>query len=574
MFQPLIQPLRQTDDSKNIMFKYIEYPVNTEAKTFKELFVKLDEIQTNDIANSCFLNLIINTYATKINQRYKTKASKRGNYNKFELNHETLCDMLGIEMKNSDIGVTLEQSKVFFRKYHLGLKAVNIYGTIIFDETSTVDYHISPSTLYILVHNNHVYRLNCNDRAFQQILNFKKNNKSIVYEEEVSSTYPFQDFEKLENVKTVFINNNGSIPDVFDKIKQCIIENPETKFKFICENSVERMLFYMVNESSYIPAVNYVGDRVVSLVFKSGRIKHIIQNSVTENDTHNEIQPDEYENYKEADKQFYSWLINKDLISHSSKQVEEIEEKYRNAPISGYFKTQRYGLYYAIDRNKSYTSLLKEMQFIPVFTTFDDFQKYDHHDIEDYTQYLIEVKSESMRNNILFEGKISKIYGYILNKIDLKDIEILYFRRPCRLVESFAKNHISDLWNFKISNDPFFDEKHKKYIANINIGKLEKKYNKINTCKVFFNKDEAVYYSYKRDADGHKQLDKNGKEIKIGKVIKLDDCDFIVDPAGNEGTFVNYSKSVLYLIQSNKKVKLNEGFVPIKDFIYNLQRYV
>ena len=234
---------------------------------------------------------------------------------------------------------------------------------------------------------------------------------------------------------------------------------------------------------------------------------------------------------------------------------------------------KRDGLYYAIDRNKSYTSLLKEMQFIPVFTAFDEFQKYDHHDIEDYTQYLIEAKSASMRNNILFEGKISKVYGYILNKIDLNDIEILYFRRPCRLVESFSKNHIDDLWNFKISDDPFWDEKHKKYIANIIIGKLEKKWNKINTCKVFFNRDEAVYFSYKRDAEGNKQLDENGQEIKLGKVIRLDDSDFIIDPAGNEGTLINYSKSVIYLIQSNKKVKLNEGFVPVKDFIYNLQRY-
>ena len=234
---------------------------------------------------------------------------------------------------------------------------------------------------------------------------------------------------------------------------------------------------------------------------------------------------------------------------------------------------KRDGLYYAIDRNKSYTSLLKEMQFIPVFTAFDDFQKYDHHDIEDYTQYLIEAKGASMRNNILFEGKISKVYGYILNKIDLNDIEILYFRRPCRLVESFSKNHIDDLWNFKISDNPFWDEKHKKYIANIIIGKLEKKWNKINTCKVFFNRDEAVYFSYKRDAEGNKQLDENGQEIKLGKVIRLDDSDFIIDPAGNEGTLINYSKSEIYLIQSNKKVKLNEGFVPVKDFIYNLQRY-
>ena len=175
LFEIIKQALHQANESKNIMFKYIEYPVNTEAKTFKELFLRLDDVQTNDIANSCFLNLIINTYATKINQCRKTNATTRGNYKKFELNHQTLCDMLGIKMKNSDIGVTLEQSRTFFKKYNLSLKAVNIYGAVIFEETNQWDHHISPSTLYILVHNNHVHHLNCNDKSFQQILNFKKN---------------------------------------------------------------------------------------------------------------------------------------------------------------------------------------------------------------------------------------------------------------------------------------------------------------------------------------------------------------------------------------------------------------
>ena len=57
-----------------------------------------------------------------------------------------------------------------------------------------------------------------------------------------------------------------------------------------------------------------------------------------------------------------------------------------------------------------------------------------------------------MNNTILFEGKYSKCYGYILKRVP-KDFEILYYRRPSHLVESNSEQNIDKLFNTIITND-------------------------------------------------------------------------------------------------------------------------
>ena len=233
--------------------------------------------------------------------------------------------------------------------------------------------------------------------------------------------------------------------------------------------------------------------------------------------------------------------------------------KLRNAPTIGYFgKFKPDGFFLSVDRNKSYTSLLREIKYFPVFNIFDNYKVYDHHELEDYTQYLIKVEN-NMKNTILFEGIYSKCYGYILKKIQ-RDCEILYFRRPSNLVESNSEENIDKLFNTEISNDNQFEnaKKHQKFISNINIGKLEKRINKCNLCKIYLKKAEAYYYA----------------NLYGGIVHEIEDDKMILDPeCENNDVLIRRSEKHLYLLQIKKELQLIEGFIPIKDFIYNLQRY-
>ena len=66
-------------------------------KSFAELFSIIDDVQTNYKANSCYFNLIVNTYKDQINDKRKKDTARKNyktEYKKFELTVETLCEMM------------------------------------------------------------------------------------------------------------------------------------------------------------------------------------------------------------------------------------------------------------------------------------------------------------------------------------------------------------------------------------------------------------------------------------------------------------------------------------------------
>ena len=86
-----------------------------------------------------------------------------------------MCELVGFEYnKNSDIGLSLQQSTKFFDKFNLSLIAVDILGNKIFEHRNESSRHIKPSTLYTLVHSNHIYNLSsiksCTQYKFRAIL--------------------------------------------------------------------------------------------------------------------------------------------------------------------------------------------------------------------------------------------------------------------------------------------------------------------------------------------------------------------------------------------------------------------
>ena len=91
--------------NEKIFLKYIDYDVNHESETFKDLFITKDNY--NDYKeNSCFLNLIVSTYRDKFpSGRYKP------------LTFDSLCSILQIENIEPNIGLTVKQSVFFFQKY-------------------------------------------------------------------------------------------------------------------------------------------------------------------------------------------------------------------------------------------------------------------------------------------------------------------------------------------------------------------------------------------------------------------------------------------------------------------------
>ena len=218
-----------------------------------------------------------------------------------------------------------------------------------------------------------------------------------------------------------------------------------------------------------------------------------------------------------------------------------------------------------IDSRKAYTSVFIDIEYYPVFGLFDIWQKYDGHKVEDYTQYKVEV-DPTKANPILFNGKYTRCYGYKLNRID-KEYQVLYQKRPSNLVMSNSKSLVKKVYETNLSIDL------KKFIVNKNLGLIEKKYNKNSMSKPFKNYNEAFYYqtelnkgniysiheeetvykSYERDELMYVE---NGEE-KYEKVVS-NKCEIII-------------KDTLHILHVSKKEDLINGFLPIKELIYDIR---
>jgi len=219
-------PLYQAVDENAVFYKYIDYSMNSNAKTFKDMF-QFEQFTHKAIpnlkANSCFINMIIATYKTAIE-----KVDNKGyRLYKDDLTYEYLCDLFKIEYKDQDIGLTIKQSTAFFEKYHLSLVVLDGYKNIIFkypENEAKETSRISPHTLYILVHNNHCFKLNA-DKSFIETIHNKDTDMAETIEElkaSLSNRFYFRNTEEEATEKRYDIDK---LDDVVKYVASMVAEN-------------------------------------------------------------------------------------------------------------------------------------------------------------------------------------------------------------------------------------------------------------------------------------------------------------------------------------------------------------
>ena len=126
--------------------------------------IKPDKRVRNVEDNSCYVKLIVKRFQKafeKISQQYKSY--------KFELTTETLCDLCGIEYKNENIGLSINKSLAFFKKFHLGLHVFGPFGTVFKYKPEKRNRNLNPSNLFIYILNNHCYEINENVKEFERL---------------------------------------------------------------------------------------------------------------------------------------------------------------------------------------------------------------------------------------------------------------------------------------------------------------------------------------------------------------------------------------------------------------------
>lgn len=564
--------------------KYINYETNENATTFKELFVNKSisqMVSPQFRPDCCSLNAFLEVYGEAINKFATHPNPRERRWVDFKPTIEYLFRICKPTEEFPLIGaipMSLEDMIPLFKKFSVAVRVIDIQQNLLLTfPNQEITYIITKKlkSFNVLVHNKHLYVLNHNIKSLEQQAHKKQSLHPV------TSNYKIQ--QRFEY--NLFANN---IDELISKIISCkMFKDTSKTFKKITiayTQSLEELFYHLKVECKYEPHLNFRGNVLKSMLFKlNEKIIHIVSPQESDDDRIINFDSKKYfDNYLNYDNMVYTNVINKNTKSQYSKNLLEMFRQLpRNQLVCSFvdFEKERFEPYYSyteqdlpepelmskkssipqiktidpavkkiehmdtydsekfysIDVSKAYTFNICEMKYLPVFNTEDDFIPYDEHELDDYNFYIVKVSfnnSHSKGDLIYFNKKIERVTGFTLRRYTgALTYKILSYARPSKLVENNIKSIVEKVY---LSNLCIKD---KKFIVNKVIGLLGKNKNTRETTQIFTNYNEA--YNSSKD------------------VIELTIKDF-----------------KFYLASQKQQETLKNGFIPIRDFVYDIQRYV
>jgi hypothetical protein len=196
----------------------------------------------------------------------------------------------------------IENMSKFFEKFSLKIYAIDIKYNLIYKyEPKSINKKINPWVLYVLVHNDHCYRLNANLKRLEQIIGKDKDEEK---ENEVKlNKYNFKTSEEI----FTFINDLSELNQIKKDNKLIKIYYPHS-IKDLCKK--------LIFELNYDPIIKTSGGRITSINIKLEDTNVIISNP-GQNDGNMDVTFDDgkyYEMYSQYEMELYNNLLNKNTI--------------------------------------------------------------------------------------------------------------------------------------------------------------------------------------------------------------------------------------------------------------------
>ena len=126
------------------------------------------------------------------------------------------------------------------------------------------------------------------------------------------------------------------------------------------------------------------------------------------------------------------------------------------------------------------------------------------------------------------------------------------------MISSNSKSLVKNVFKSKLSTEL------KKFIVNKNLGLIEKKKNKKSVCKAFKYPSEVLYY---------KEKFPNGQIYSINEYesIEREEIDLLDINPTPVTSIKRKVKDTLYILSVSKEENLINGFLPIKELIYDIR---
>ena len=551
-----INNLLARDSAPKVNFKYIEYTPNYDAEHLKELMgdIQLNKyLADNYKKDSCVYTTLLDAYRESF-----IKAKQAGRYVDIELTYEYLWKLIHPnEQYNKENAMidTIQNMTEFFKKYSLKIVALDINYKVVYKFVpKSINKHINPRVLYLLVHNNHCYRLNSNLKRLEQMEEPK--------EDKIQESLKHFIFSKPIEVFS-FINNINEINT---------LEFTESLVKVYYNDNIKELLKYLLFKIKYEPVITMNAGQIAGIKIKIGKTDVIITNPGANYDNMSiHFKNGEYLlKYSQYEAEMYDILINKNNISNYHPDLIKTFYKYpRTAFIGAFVDQEDFIECNSYDYNKAYTSILLDIQYFPTFNSFDNFVPYKNEEIKDYSFYIVErletkLLSEYLKNSflILLDKKYNIVTGYVIKRSPiLKHSKIHFVATPSKLVKNSSSRVIKKIYESDLEIE------HKKFIVNKLLGTAEKKYRSKQKSKIYYDYNEACHYKNKKS--------KIVTLSYVDKVVEqpMDEDMKILDPSVPDTEIVTIQgKEKAYILVETEQEYLTEGFYPIKCIIYDIMR--
>lgn len=546
--------LKLGDTPKTIFSEYTTYDINTKATDFSNLLVAKhnDYIKQNYRPNSCVLTATIN----KLYDAFDAVKTDGKRYYQ-QLTYPRLCHLLGIEDKPTDNELTVEELVENF------VKKFNFIAFYAYSPSMELIYHHESKSkgrkvdLRVMIKDGHMYELNANldSLAQKNSINYDDDERrTLTVSNKYNILYNSKSFDEVREKTIKFCETENDILNTIKKIGKTKLKN----LKIITPTKMTDLLFTLM-KAQYTPNVRY-SSFLTNILMKIGKLNVNIEACNVDNNYGYGMtfcNVDEYYNFHEANIKFYLSIVQEKLISYSHDSVLNIEKEYSINAVCGKFSNKYEGLYSGLDENCAYGVCLQKIKQVPVFSVFDIYKKYDDHVIEDYTYYIVKIHDARREDSILFNKEISRVFGFVLKCDKNIKYEVLYYRRPSKIENVDFASAVDTLFkNKQITYDD------KKNIVCITTGLLEKKKNTAYLAKIFENFNEAQCYALKYTGDV--------KSLHVFENKEVEEYDEAEKCAVT--TMSSKITNSIHLAKIEKSERLINGFTPIKDMIYYIQR--
>ena len=314
-------------------------------------------------------------------------------------------------------------------------------------------------------------------------------------------------------------------------------------------------LLYDLLDAGYNPGINFEAGRLTAIKVSLNGILYMIQTQqLIKSAIDGVVAVDDEETYNMMNQAMMAFNHRIFLNGHKSYYTDfdlDILDEYRTRPLVGNLSAQGKDKMAEIDVTKAYTSALGSITEIPIFNEFDAFVPYDGSKIQPLNLYVVKSKGHALESHGLLYGKY------------LEGQEILAYKTPSFVKKVDYQEAIDELFKMSISQDADKDTHIKKLVANVNIGLLEKCFNKKSRGYLFQDLGECQHYQAKMGGSIHVLH-------KIEDVIEAVDFGLDDDTPGEgprETHLFKQSGDPIYVLVIRAEALLKNGFRYIKELL-------